>query len=172
MQQQQLRSSSRSGCVRPATAAAATLRRPLPAPPRGRAASVAARAFADVDPSVATAVAQQAVAYAVVLAGEAAFSRSQLPAGDPGCPQVPVVAGGVAGSVGAAALLKAGAGSAGIAVGLASTGLMVAAAVLRAVRLETLDDDWPGPRAWPAGLALLSFFAFMSFVQTALLPAV
>lgn len=160
-QQQHLRapsSSSRSRTVA-APRRAVCVRRAL-LPPRAVPAETAA------------AVAQQAVAFAMVLAGEAAFSRSQVPASDPGRPVVPVVAGGIAGSVGAALLLKAGAGGAGIAVGLVSSGAMIAASLLRAVRLQADDDDWPGPKAWPAGMALISFFALMSFVQTALLPSV
>jgi hypothetical protein len=141
----------------------------LPSLRRGRAAL--APPTRALSPDAASAVAQQAVAFAIVLAGEAAFSRSQVPASDPGRPAVPVVAGGVAGSVVAAALLKAGSG-AGIAVGLASSGAMMVASVLRAVRLQTDDDDWPGPKAWPAGMALIAFFALMSFVQAALLPSV
>jgi len=123
-----------------------------------------------VPAETAAAVAQQSIAFAAVLAGEAAFSRSRVPASDPGSPAIPVVAAGVAGSVGAALLLQSGA-SAGVIVGMVACGAMVAASALRAVRLQTDDDDWPGPKAWPAGMALISFFAFMSFVQTALLPS-
>jgi hypothetical protein len=142
--------------------------RPQPLHHSRRALAPPARA---VPAEAAAAVAQQAIAFAAVLAGEAAFSRTQVPASDPGSPSVPVVAGGVAGSVGAALLLKAGAGSVGVVVGLVSSGAMVAASVLRALRLQAENDDWPGYKAWPLGMALISFFALMSFVQTAFLPS-
>lgn len=30
---------------------------------------------------------------------------------------------------------------------------------------EQDDTDWPGPKAWPAGMALISFFALNVFIQ-------
>ncbi|KAI8468262.1 MAG: hypothetical protein J3K34DRAFT_427667 [Monoraphidium minutum] len=128
-----------------------------------------------VEASVAAAVTQQAIAYAVVLGAEGAFSYTQTPAGDRGRPQIPLVGAGVAGTAAAIALVKLSGDSpasvAGLAVGLLTSGAMMAVAVKRALDLEYDDGDWPGPKAWPAGMALISFFALSAFWQ-ALFPLV
>jgi hypothetical protein len=30
---------------------------------------------------------------------------------------------------------------------------------------EDVQPDWPGPKAWPAGMCLISFFIFSAYVQ-------
>lgn len=30
---------------------------------------------------------------------------------------------------------------------------------------EDIAPDWPGPKVWPAGMTLISFFAFNVFLQ-------
>lgn len=61
--------------------------------PRRRA--VEARVAAEV----AAAVQQQAIAYALVLGAEGAFSLNSIPAADPGRPKIPLVAAGVGGTL-------------------------------------------------------------------------
>lgn len=43
---------------------------------------------------------------------------------------------------------------------------MFAACVDRVRKLEYSDGDWPGPKAWPSGMALISFFALSVFWQS------
>jgi len=63
-----------------------------------------------LDSTVAEAVTQQATAFAIVLAAEAAISRSNIPEADPGRPSVPQVAAGIGGTLAAAALVGNGGG--------------------------------------------------------------
>lgn len=78
-------SSSRRG---PAAAA-------RPAQQQRRTAAVVRAALA---PEAAAAVAQQGIAFAIVLAAEGAFSLSSVPEGDKGRPQIPLLAAGVGGT--------------------------------------------------------------------------
>ncbi|WIA09398.1 hypothetical protein OEZ85_008804 [Tetradesmus obliquus] len=122
-----------------------------------------------LDPTAAAAVTQQATAFAIVLAAEAAFSRSNVPEADKGRPQVPKVAAGVGGSLAAALLVgQGGAGvipTAGLVLGFAVAAGMLAYNTQRALDLQYNDGDWPGPKAWPAGMGLISFFALNVFFQ-------
>ncbi|KAF6259004.1 hypothetical protein COO60DRAFT_1638729 [Scenedesmus sp. NREL 46B-D3] len=100
---------------------------------------------------------------AIVLAAEAAFSRSNVPESDQGRPQVPQVAAGAAFLVG-----QGGAGlipTVGLVVGFAVAAGMLAYNTQRALNLQYNDGDWPGPKAWPAGMGLISFFALNVFFQ-------
>ncbi|KIY97390.1 hypothetical protein MNEG_10573 [Monoraphidium neglectum] len=122
-----------------------------------------------LEPSVAAAVTQQAIAYAVTLGAEGAFSYTSVPAGDKGRPQIPLIGAGVAGTAVAVALVKGGGdgplASAGLILGFAVAGAMLAASAKRAVDLEYTDGDWPGPKVWPATMGLISFFALSVFWQ-------
>lgn len=121
-----------------------------------------------LETTVAEAVTQQATAFALVLAAEAAFSRSNVPESDPGAPSVPLVAAGVGGTLAAAALVGNGGGlipTIGLVVGLGVSGFMMYVNIQRALNLQYDDGDWPGPKAWPGGMGLISFFAVTVFLQ-------
>lgn len=53
----------------------------------------------------------------------------------------------------------------GAVLGVAATGAMVYYNARRTIDLQYDDGDWPGPKAWPAGMCLFSFFAFAAFFQ-------
>jgi len=101
-----------------------------------------------VDAEALSAVTQQAIAYAVVLGAEGAFSTSQIPEGDKGRPQIPLVAAGVGGTLASVALVSVGSGSSlsvvGLAVGLLTSAAMFAVCVRRTLDLQYNDGDWPG----------------------------
>lgn len=71
---------------------------PQLAPRAARTSRAAAHVCRSVDASVAAAVTQQALAYAVVLGAEGAFSYANVPEGDKGRPSVPLVGAGIAGT--------------------------------------------------------------------------
>eukprot|EP00775_Hariotina_reticulata_P011014 gene11014-11168_t len=130
---------------------------------------LAARARAVLEPSVAEAVTQQATAFAIVLAGEALFSRNNIPESDKGRPEVVPVAAGVGAALAASVLVGQGGGgflpAVGLVLGLVGSGAMVYYNVQRFQNLQYNDGDWPGPKAWPGGMGLISFFAVNVFFQ-------
>ncbi|GLC42895.1 hypothetical protein PLESTB_001435500 [Pleodorina starrii] len=126
------------------------------------------RTQAYVEASTSYAVLQQAVAYAVVLGAEGVYTRSQLPEGTPGRPEVLPVAGGVGATLAVSALVAANNDllfTPAFIVGLISSGAMLAYTVKRTIDTKQDDSDWPGPKAWPATMALISFFALNVFIQ-------
>jgi hypothetical protein len=50
-------------------------------------------------------------------------------------------------------------------VGVVSCAALIFINIKRASDLEYTDNDFPGPKAWPAGMTLLSFFALSAFFQ-------
>lgn len=50
-------------------------------------------------------------------------------------------------------------------VGLLGSGAMFAYCIKRTIDTKQDDSDWPGPKAWPATMALISFFALNVFIQ-------
>lgn len=50
-------------------------------------------------------------------------------------------------------------------LGLLVAGAMIAYNSQRFTSLQYSDGDWPGPKAWPASMALISFFAVCAYVQ-------
>eukprot|EP00878_Enallax_costatus_P006598 GHUV01006916.1.p1 GENE.GHUV01006916.1~~GHUV01006916.1.p1 ORF type:complete len:175 (+),score=66.50 GHUV01006916.1:210-734(+) len=146
---------------KPFTSAAVTARRPS-----RRSSSMQVKAVLAAE--VAAAVTQQATAFAVVLGAEAAFSRFNVPDADQGRPQIVPVAAGVGGTLAAALLIGNGGGlipTIGAVLGLAASGAMIYYNARRTIDLQYNDGDWPGPKAWPAGMCLISFFAFAAFFQ-------
>jgi hypothetical protein len=68
----------------------------------------------------------------------------------------------------AAALVGNGGGlipTIGLVVGLGVAGFMMYYNIKRAMDLKYDDGDWPGPKAWPGGMGLISFFAVTVFLQ-------
>jgi hypothetical protein len=68
----------------------------------------------------------------------------------------------------AAALVGNGGGlipSIGLVVGLVAAGYSMYANIQRARALQYDDGDFPGPRAWPSGMGIISFFAVCVFLQ-------
>eukprot|EP00879_Flechtneria_rotunda_P031986 GHRR01035127.1.p1 GENE.GHRR01035127.1~~GHRR01035127.1.p1 ORF type:complete len:152 (+),score=52.29 GHRR01035127.1:176-631(+) len=128
----------------------------------------ACRVQAVLAPEAAAAVSQQATAFAVVLAAEGAFSRSNVPDTDKGRPAIPQIAAGVAGSLAAALLVKQDGSfisTLGVVFGFAVSAFMLFYNAQRAIDLQYNDGDWPGPKAWPAGMSLISFLALCVFFQ-------
>ncbi|GLI60053.1 hypothetical protein VaNZ11_001905 [Volvox africanus] len=126
------------------------------------------RTQAYVEASTSYAVLQQAIAYAAVLGAEGAYTRSQLPEGASGRPEVVPVAGGVAGTLVASGLVLANNDllfTPAFIVGLLTSGAMLAYCIKRTIDTKQDDTDWPGPKAWPAVMALISFFALNVFIQ-------
>ncbi|GIL83848.1 hypothetical protein Vretimale_10870 [Volvox reticuliferus] len=126
------------------------------------------RTQAYVEASTSYAVLQQAIAYAAVLGAEGVYTRTQLPEGAPGRPEVVPIAGGVAGTLIATSLVLANNDllfTPAFIVGLLTSGAMLAYCVKRTIDTKQDDTDWPGPKAWPAGMALVSFFALNVFIQ-------
>lgn len=124
------------------------------------------RAF--LDGTAATSVIQQGVAFAAVLAAETAYTRTKVPEADPGRPELVPCALGVGSVAGSTALVALGSGllqTVGLATGLASSIALFFYQLKRFRDLEYTDREWPGPKAWPAGMALISFFALNVFLQ-------
>jgi hypothetical protein len=70
----------------------------------------------------------------------------------------------------AAALVGNGGGlipTLGLVVGLGVSSYMMYYNIKRAVDLKYDDGDWPGPKAWPGAMGLISFFAVTVFLQAA-----
>ncbi|KAG2441416.1 hypothetical protein HYH02_010004 [Chlamydomonas schloesseri] len=121
-----------------------------------------------VEASTSYAVLQQAVAYAVVLGAEGLYTRSQMPEGAAGRPEVVPVAAGVGTTALACTLVSLNNDllyTPAFIVGLLSSGAMLAYCVKRTVDTKQDDSDWPGPKAWPATMGLISFFALNVFIQ-------
>jgi hypothetical protein len=55
----------------------------------------------------------------------------------------------------------------GLVVGLGVSSYMMYYNIKRAVDLKYDDGDWPGPKAWPGAMGLISFFAVTVFLQAA-----
>jgi hypothetical protein len=53
----------------------------------------------------------------------------------------------------------------GLVVGAGVAGYMVFYNAVRARDLQYDDRDFPGPKVWPAGMGLISFFALAVFMQ-------
>ncbi|GBF88325.1 hypothetical protein Rsub_01037 [Raphidocelis subcapitata] len=168
------RSGSAAGAAAAARRRAAAFQPAAPPPQQHRAGARRGCACRALEASVAAAVSQQAVAYCVALGAEAAISLSQLPEGDKGRPQIPLLAAGIGGTAAAVALVSSGdspVAPVGLALGLLVCGAMLAVNAKRAMELEYSDSTWPGPKAWPAGMVLISFFALSAFWQ-ALFPLI
>ncbi|KXZ44668.1 hypothetical protein GPECTOR_64g87 [Gonium pectorale] len=122
------------------------------------AAQVEAVAQAYVEASTSYAVLQQSIAYALVLGGEGIYTR----------PEVKPVAGGVAATAlvcGLVALNNDALFTPAFVVGLLASGAMLAYNIKRTIDTKQDESDWPGPKAWPATMSLISFFALNVFIQ-------
>ncbi|GAX78568.1 hypothetical protein CEUSTIGMA_g6008.t1 [Chlamydomonas eustigma] len=123
-----------------------------------------------VETSVVFAVTQQAVAYAVVLGAETAYTRSQLTEMNKGRPEILPAAAGAGSTIASSIMVATGAGpiiTAGLITGLLSATAMMGYNIKRTIDTtdEDIAPDWPGPKAWPATMTLISFFAFNVFFQ-------
>lgn len=121
-----------------------------------------------IDPAVSFAVSQQAAAFAVVLAAEGAYTRSRLPESDKGRPSIQIIGGGVGAIAFSLLLVLSGKDfleNIGFVAGFLASGAMMVYNVQRFTNTETDDGDWPGNKAWPATMTLISFFALNVFLQ-------
>lgn len=117
---------------------------------------------ANLDPGTTLAVTQQCGSFIFTILGEAAFTRSQLPEGAKGRPSIIPTVGAALGFAVTVGLLNAAGpdgAKAGLAVGTLTSLFLIALYAKRAVDTEGDPDEWPGPKAWPASLILVSFFS-------------
>ncbi|PRW51126.1 PTS system fructose-specific EIIABC [Chlorella sorokiniana] len=122
---------------------------------------------ASLDSATVTAVTQQAVAFVAVLGGEAAFTGLTTDASTPGRPTVPATMGGVLGTLLAAVLVQqeGAVGTAGCVVGALAGAAMLSVMIQRVQKTPYNPEDWPGAKAWPATMGLISFFSLNVFFQ-------
>eukprot|EP00197_Chlamydomonas_leiostraca_P012990 CAMPEP_0202866514 /NCGR_PEP_ID=MMETSP1391-20130828/7807_1 /ASSEMBLY_ACC=CAM_ASM_000867 /TAXON_ID=1034604 /ORGANISM="Chlamydomonas leiostraca, Strain SAG 11-49" /LENGTH=158 /DNA_ID=CAMNT_0049546467 /DNA_START=44 /DNA_END=520 /DNA_ORIENTATION=+ len=117
-----------------------------------------------VEASVTYAVTQQAIAYALVLGGDYYLERFR-----PDAPDVKIVGAGAGATMAAVAVLNTGVGAltgVGLVTGFLASGAMMAYHGKRTLDAkEQPDSDWPGPKALPATITLISFFALNVFLQ-------
>lgn len=120
------------------------------------------RPQANLDSGTALAVTQQCGSFIFTILGEAAFTRSQLPDGAKGRPAIiPTVGAALSFAVTVALLNIAGpdGAKAGLALGTVTSAALIALYLKRALDTEGDPAAWPGPKAWPASLILVSFFS-------------
>ncbi|KAL3151615.1 hypothetical protein ABBQ38_012607 [Trebouxia sp. C0009 RCD-2024] len=136
-----------------------TLRRSTRSP---RVVSSRSRVEANLDPGTTLAVTQQCGSFIFTILGEAAFTRSQLPADAKGRPPLIPTIGAAAAFAATVALLNLAGpdgAKAGLALGTATSAGLIALYLKRALDTEGDPSAWPGPKAWPASLILVSFFS-------------
>ncbi|KAL4444249.1 hypothetical protein ABPG75_011986 [Micractinium tetrahymenae] len=102
-----------------------------------------------------------------VLGGEATFTGLTTDASTPGRPTVQRTLLGVAGTLGAVAMVRQDGflGSAGCAVGALVGAAMLTTMIQRTQQTPYNPNDWPGAKAWPATMGLISFFSLSVFFQ-------
>eukprot|EP00887_Chlorella_sp_A99_P001160 scaffold14.g1160.t1 len=140
---------------------------------RPRPAARLLHVAAALDAGAVTAATQQAIAYVAFVGGEAAFTGLTVPSSTPGRPAIGITLGGVGGTLLAVALLQQGegVGTVGCAAGFAAAATMLYSYLQRARDTPYDPADWPGAKAWPAGMALVSFFELAVFAQELLKQA-
>ncbi|KAL0030052.1 hypothetical protein WJX79_003809 [Trebouxia sp. C0005] len=117
---------------------------------------------ANLDSGTTLAVTQQCGSFIFTILGEAAFTRSQLPDGAKGRPSVIPTVGAAAAFAATVGLLNVAGpdgAKAGLALGTLTSLALVVLYAKRAVDTEGDPAAWPGPKAWPASLILVSFFS-------------
>lgn len=117
---------------------------------------------ANLDSGTALAVTQQCGSFIFTILGEAAFTRSQLPDGAKGRPSIIPTVGAAAAFAATVGLLNAAGpdgAKAGLALGTLTSLALIVLYAKRAVDTEGDPAAWPGPKAWPASLILVSFFS-------------
>ncbi|DBA94152.1 TPA: hypothetical protein ACH3X1_001790 [Trebouxia sp. C0004] len=117
---------------------------------------------ANLDSGTTLAVTQQCGSFIFTILGEAAFTRSQLPDGAKGRPSVIPTVGAAAAFAATVGLLNAAGpdgAKAGLALGTLTSLALIVLYAKRAVDTEGDPAAWPGPKAWPAALILVSFFS-------------
>ncbi|KFM25606.1 hypothetical protein F751_2448, partial [Auxenochlorella protothecoides] len=126
-----------------------------------------------ISPEAALAVSQQAVIYVAVLGGEAAYNGFSISAGTPGRPSIGWTLVGTAGLTTASSVVMrvGGKGTSvplqtiGSAAGLAISGAVLFYFIKRIQSTPYNDREWPGARAWPATMSLLTFFILAAYAQ-------
>ncbi|CAL8466054.1 g5590 [Coccomyxa elongata] len=113
-------------------------------------------------------VLQQGAAFVVVSLGEGIYTRSQLKANAKGRPSLIVLISTSLALAGALALLTQGQQKTGLAVGTVASLILLISDIKRAFDVEDDPKEWPGPKAWPVSLSLISFFAVNVFGQALL----
>ncbi|CAL5228429.1 g11563 [Coccomyxa viridis] len=126
------------------------------------------RIQASLDQSAFLSVFQQGVAFVIVNLGEGIYTRSQLEAASKGRPSIGILLLSNVALVAGLYLLAMGQTKAGLAVGTTTSAALLLLDIKRAYDVEDDPKEWPGPKAWPATLALISFFAVNVFGQALL----
>ena len=95
------------------------------------------------------------------------MTRGNLAEGTPGRPTLPATVGGAAAAVVSGLLVSEGGAvaGAGLALGAAASLALFAQYVKRALDVPGDRLAWPGPKAWPGSMALVSFLAVAVFAQ-------
>lgn len=135
---------------------------------RGRTVQDGLRVSAGVSQSVALAVSQQEVAYALVLVLESLYTRSNMQEGIPGRPSLPSTMISAVGTLTSAAIIYT-ANESLAPVGFGIGFLSVAFSIYNAAKRynNTIPDplEWPGPRAWPLSVGVTSLLVFFILFQ-------
>lgn len=122
---------------------------------------------AELDSGTSLAVLQQGAAFIIVVLGEGFFNRRQLPPKTKGRPSLPVTLLTSGGLFGALLLLLLGddAAKPGLALGLLASGILLLSYIQRTLDVEYDPREFPGKKAWPGTLLLISFFSVNIFAQ-------
>eukprot|EP00884_Botryococcus_braunii_P002361 jgi/Botrbrau1/12125/Bobra.0186s0042.1 len=122
--------------------------------------------MSELDPSTMFAIIQQGAAYVTVVLAEGFFTRTQLSESAKGRPNLLILLSCTAGLATALGLLSFGANDrAALGLGSAMSLVLLLLYIRRAIDVVGNPQDWPGPKVWPAGMALASFFAVQIFAQ-------
>ncbi|KAK9795937.1 hypothetical protein WJX73_008894 [Symbiochloris irregularis] len=102
--------------------------------------------------------------------GEGFYTRTQMKSDAKGRPSIPVFALSSAAIVGALTLINQSESTAkpGLALGLLASAILFLSYLRRIVDTEHNPRQWPGPKAWPSTLLLISFFSVNIFGQALL----
>ncbi|GMH41976.1 hypothetical protein BSKO_09895 [Bryopsis sp. KO-2023] len=118
---------------------------------------------------VSLAVSQQAIAFGLCTVAEGFYTRSQIQEGRGGRPEIKTIGITGAGFVLAGLLVGSDIGllqPIGLIGGCVTSGYVAYNSYTRFQTVESDPLEWPGPRAWPVGVAVGSFFVFLALFQS------
>lgn len=121
-----------------------------------------------VSPTAALAVSQQEVLFAIVLLAETLYARSNADSDDPARPSLPATLVSCAGLLGSVALIypaNENFAPIGFGVGFLSTVLVVYSSIQRFKKTKPNPSEWPGPRAWPISVLIVSVLVLFILLQ-------
>lgn len=121
-----------------------------------------------VNPSTALAVSQQETLFAIVLLAETLYARSNAERDDPAKPSLPATLVSCAGLLGSVALIypaNEDTAPIGFGVGFFATALVIYNAIQRLNKTKPNPSEWPGPRAWPITVLVVSVLVLFILFQ-------